>query len=85
MAYLIDTNVLITVKRIHYGFDFCPGFWDWIVAQHRAGKVYSIERVYGELRMAYTSLESLRRLKDKVRTGGGGGSWWRVASLMLGP
>ncbi len=50
MAYLLDSNVLITAKRVHYGFDFCPGFWDWIIAQHRAGQVYSIERVHDELK-----------------------------------
>jgi hypothetical protein len=50
MAYLLDSNVLITAKRIHYGFDFCPGFWDWIVAGHGAGRVFSIESVFDELR-----------------------------------
>lgn len=50
MAYLLDSNVLITAKRVHYGFDFCPGFWDWIVAEHTGGRLYSIERVYEELK-----------------------------------
>lgn len=50
MAYLLDSNVLITAKRIHYGFDFCPGFWEWIVAGHAAGRVYSIVRVFDELK-----------------------------------
>ena len=27
MAYLLDANVLISAKNLHYGFDFCPGFW----------------------------------------------------------
>jgi hypothetical protein len=39
MAYLLDSNVRITAKRVPYGFDFCPGFWDWIVARHAAGRV----------------------------------------------
>ena len=30
MAYLLDSNVFIEAKRLHYGFDFCPAFWDWI-------------------------------------------------------
>jgi hypothetical protein len=30
MAYLLDTNVFIEAKNRHYGFDFCPAFWDWI-------------------------------------------------------
>ena len=24
MAYLLDANVLIAAKNLHYGFDFCP-------------------------------------------------------------
>ena len=48
-AYLIDTNVFIQAKNQHYGFDFCPAFWDWLVEQNRAGKVTSIEKVADEL------------------------------------
>ncbi len=50
MPYLLDSSVFITAKRVHYGFDFCPGFWDWLIEQHRAGMVYSIDRVYQELK-----------------------------------
>lgn len=49
MAYLLDANVFIWAKNSHYGFDFCPAFWDWLLREHRAGLVYSIERVGGEL------------------------------------
>lgn len=48
MAYLLDANVFIQAKRLQYGFDFCPAFWDWIVAAHARGTVFSIEKVYGE-------------------------------------
>jgi len=27
MDYLVDTNVFIQAKNLHYGFDFCPAFW----------------------------------------------------------
>ena len=47
--YLLDANVFIQAKNLHYGFDFCPAFWDWLVAQNRAGKVASIEKVADEL------------------------------------
>lgn len=47
--YLLDTNVFIEAKNRHYGFDFCPAFWDWLVAQNRSGKVSSIEKVAKEL------------------------------------
>lgn len=49
MAYLLDANVFIEAKRRHYGFDFCPAFWDWLDRQHAAGKVFSIEKVGDEL------------------------------------
>ena len=49
MAYLLDANVLISAKNNHYGFDFCPAFWEWIDGAHTAGAVYSVERVYDEL------------------------------------
>lgn len=48
-AYLIDANVFIQAKNLHYGFDFCPAFWDWLVEQNRAGEVASIEKVADEL------------------------------------
>ena len=47
--YLLDANVFIQAKNLHYGFDFCPAFWDWLVEQNRAGKVASIEKVADEL------------------------------------
>lgn len=49
MAYLLDTNVFIEAKNRHYGFDFCPAFWDWIDHAHRAGTVFSIDKVAAEL------------------------------------
>lgn len=49
MAYLLDANVLIEAKNRYYGFDFCPAFWDWIIQQHAAELVYSVERVGDEL------------------------------------
>ncbi len=39
MAYLLDANVFMTAKNLHYGFDFCPAFWEWIVREHQAGNV----------------------------------------------
>jgi len=49
MAYLLDANVFIQAKNLHYGFDFCPGFWDWLDQAHAAGTVFSVERVGDEL------------------------------------
>lgn len=50
MPYLIDTNVLITAKNFHYGFDFCPAFWGWLLKQHALGTVISVARVRDEIR-----------------------------------
>lgn len=49
MAYLLDANVFIQAKNLHYGMNFCPAFWDWLIEQHHAGTVYSIEKVGDEL------------------------------------
>ena len=48
-SYLVDSNVFIQARNLHYGFDFCPAFWDWLVEQNGAGKVASIEKVADEL------------------------------------
>ena len=50
MAYLLDADVLIGAKNLHYGFDFCPAFWEWIVRHHAAGAVLSVARVGDEIR-----------------------------------
>jgi hypothetical protein len=54
--YLLDSNVFIQAKNLHYGFDFCPAFWDWLVAQNNAGKVASIEKVGDELQAGTDAL-----------------------------
>jgi hypothetical protein len=50
MAYLLDANVFIQAKNLHYGMDFCPAFWDWLVAENAAGRVFSIEKVGDEVK-----------------------------------
>lgn len=49
MAYLVDASSLIEAKDRYYGFDFCPGFWDWLDQRHAAGSVFSIDRIRSEL------------------------------------
>lgn len=49
MAYLLDSNIFIQAKNEYYGFDLCPGFWEWLEQQNAAGKVFSIDRVQEEL------------------------------------
>ncbi|MDP9122288.1 MAG: DUF4411 family protein [Acidobacteriota bacterium] len=49
MAYLLDANVFMQAKNLHYGMDFCPAFWDWLIASHAAQRVFSIEKVGDEI------------------------------------
>jgi homoserine dehydrogenase len=50
MMYLLDSNIFIEAKNRHYGFDFCPAFWDWLVRENTASRVASVESVSEELR-----------------------------------
>jgi uncharacterized protein DUF4411 len=50
MAYLLDANVFIQARKLHYGLDFCPAFWDWLVRENAAGRLYSIEKVGDEIK-----------------------------------
>lgn len=47
--YLLDTNIFIQARNLHNGFDFCPAFWEWLVAQNVLGVVGSIDKVADEL------------------------------------
>ena len=49
MGYLLDADVFIRAKNLHYGLDFCPAFWDWLIAENQRGRVFSIEKVGDEL------------------------------------
>ena len=49
MVYLLDANVFIQAKNLHYGMDFCPAFWDWLIKKNEAEQVFSIEKVADEL------------------------------------
>src|SRR5271166_3874555 len=49
MAYLLDANVFIGAKNLHYGLDFCPAFWEWLIASNASGGVFSIEKVGDEV------------------------------------
>jgi len=49
MAYLLDADVFIRAKNLHYGLDFCPAFWEWLVLENAAGRLFSIEKVGDEI------------------------------------
>lgn len=48
-TYLLDANVFIQAKALHYGLDFCPAFWEWLINNNTAGRVFSIEKVSDEI------------------------------------
>jgi hypothetical protein len=49
MTYLLDANIFIQAKNLHYGFDFCPAFWEWLIVNNTAKRVFSIEKVGDEI------------------------------------
>lgn len=49
MTYLLDANIFIQAKNLHYGFDFCPAFWDWLIVNNASQRVFSIEKVGDEV------------------------------------
>ncbi len=64
--YLLDANVFIQAKNLHYGFDFCPAFWEWLVVQNAAGNVASIEKVADELASGEDDLTSWAKDRGRV-------------------
>jgi len=63
--YLLDTNVFISAKNDHYGFDFCPAFWDWLLLANKRGIVFSIQHVRAELLVGEDPLvDWVHRLDD---------------------
>jgi predicted nucleic acid-binding protein len=48
-TYLLDANVFIQAKNLHYGLDFCPAFWRWLAEKNTAGQVFSIDKVADEI------------------------------------
>ena len=50
MAYLLDADVFIQAKNRHYGLDFCPAFWEWLIEENAAGRLFSVEKVGGEVK-----------------------------------
>jgi len=56
VTYLLDANVFIQAKNLHYGLDFCPAFWDWLVKNNADSRVFSIEKVGDEILAANDEL-----------------------------
>ncbi len=40
MSYLLDADVFIRAKNLHYGLDFCPAFWSWLIERKQDGAAF---------------------------------------------
>ena len=48
--YLLDANVFIEAKNRYYGFNLCPGFWEWLITPNNVMvRVASIDKVKEEI------------------------------------
>jgi hypothetical protein len=65
MSYLLDADVFIRAKNLHYGLDFCPAFWDWLTQQNRARHVFSIEKVGDEIQAVDDELSEWAAVLDE--------------------
>lgn len=64
MAYLLDANIFMQAKNLHYGFDFCPAFWEWLLARNEASVVFSIEKVGTEIAQGNDTLSVWAAQRD---------------------
>ena len=63
--FLLDTNIFIQAKNLHYGFDFCPAFWAWLIAQNATGRRASIDKVDDELHAGGDNLSNLAAARGR--------------------
>lgn len=47
--YLLDTNVFITAAKNYYPFDFCRGFWDFLITKSLDGQMFVAQSVIDEI------------------------------------
>ncbi|HET6310992.1 MAG TPA: DUF4411 family protein [Candidatus Nitrosotalea sp.] len=60
----MDANIFIQAKNLQYGFDFCPAFWQWLLAANSANVVFSIEEIGNELKVGKDQLASWAAARD---------------------
>lgn len=65
MAFLLDSDTLITGKNQAYGFDICPGFWDFIGKEHADGELFSVKPVGDELKRGNDELADWAKSQGK--------------------
>ena len=67
MSYLLDANVFMSAKNLHYGLDFCPAFWDWLVHKGNTGAVFSIDKVADEIEAGQDELSDWASVCASIR------------------
>ncbi len=65
MSYLLDANVFMSANNLHYGLDFCPAFWEWLVHKGNTGSVFSIDKVADEIEAGQDVLSDWARHSGK--------------------
>lgn len=66
MSYLLDANVFMAAKNLHYGMDFCPAFWDWLLHKGTTGTVFSIDKVADEIEAGQDELAQWARDRGNI-------------------
>jgi hypothetical protein len=66
VSYLLDADVFIRAKNLHYGLDFCPAFWDWLVHKGNTGSVFSIDKLADEIEAGQDELSDWARNHGQV-------------------
>jgi hypothetical protein len=66
VSYLLDTNVFISAKNLHYGLDFCPAFWNWLVQKANTGVVFSIDKVADEIEAGQDELTNWAKNQGQI-------------------
>jgi hypothetical protein len=61
VSYLLDANVFMDASNRHYGLDFCPAFWDWLVHKGNTDSVFSIDKVADEIEAGQDELSDWAR------------------------
>ncbi len=65
-TYLVDSDVFITAKNLYYAFELCPGFWKSVLHHHGRGRIFSVDRVRGELLAGPETQDLVRWVKKEV-------------------
>lgn len=66
--FILDADVFIQAKNLHYRFDFCTGFWDWITQAHNGDIVFSIQKVRSQL-ISSNKTDKAKLWAESTKTG----------------